>query len=184
MSNRDNLPIEWKRKLGNTCCNCGSQIDIQYHHIVPIAAGGNHILSNLVCICGTCHAKIHGNKRVENWKELHAAGIKKAQDNGVHFGKQPAEYEKIMASIAKHLTVFEGGDLTEDEIMELNNIKKTTFHKIRRMLYEELEQDNWAHDFPRPVRILKTPLYKNQILEARQLGISIKELQEKRLNKK
>ena len=63
MSNRDNLPIEWKRKLGNTCCNCGSQIDIQYHHIVPIAAGGNHILSNLVCICGICHTKIHGNKR-------------------------------------------------------------------------------------------------------------------------
>ena len=183
MSNRDNLPIEWKRKLGNTCCNCGSQIDIQYHHIVPIAVGGNHILSNLVCICGICHTKIHGNKRTENWKELQLAGIQKAKENGVHFGKQPANYESIMASIAQHLTVFEGGDLTEDEIIELNNIKPTTFHKVRRMLYEDLEKESWEHNFSKPKRILKTPLYKNQILEAREKGISIEELQNKRLNK-
>ena len=183
MSNRNNIPIEWKRKLGNTCCNCGNTEDIQYHHIVPLAAGGNHILSNLVCICGVCHTKIHGNKRAENWKELQLAGIKKAKENGIHFGKQPADYESIMASIAKHLTVFEGGDLTEDEIIELNNIKPTTFHKIRRMLYEELEKDEWKHNFPKPNRILKIPLYKNQILEARKKGISIEEFQNKRLNK-
>lgn len=183
MSNRSNIPIDWKRKLGNACCNCGNTEDIQYHHIVPIAMGGNHILSNLVCICGTCHTKIHGYKRAENWKELQLAGIQKAKENGVHFGKQPANYESVMASIAKHLTVFEGGDLTEKEIEEMNNIKPTTFHKIKKMLYEELEKEEWHHSFPRPNRILKTPLYEYQILEAREKRIPIKTLQEKRLNK-
>lgn len=185
MSNRDNLPIEWKRKLGNTCCNCGSTEDIQYHHIIPVGGDhiGNNILSNMCALCSKCHNYVEMIQREGRHSFLVKQGMKKAQENGIHIGKPAADYESIMASIAKHLTVFESGDLTEDEIIELNNIKPTTFHKVRRMLYEDLEKDEWKHNFSKPNRLLKIPLYKNQILEAREKGIPIEELQNKRLNK-
>ena len=34
--------------VGNICCNCGETDHIEYHHIVPLALGGNDIESNIV----------------------------------------------------------------------------------------------------------------------------------------
>lgn len=183
MSNRKSIPVEWKQKLGKQCWNCGSTEDIQYHHIVPLIEGGNDILSNMCCLCGICHSKIHKLNYKGNHNESIKKGIEKAKAKGIHCGKLPADYESIMSSIAKNLTVFENGELTEKEIEKLNNIKPTTFHKVKKMLYEELEKEEWNHSFPRPNRILKTPLYEYQILEAREKGISIKTIKEKRINK-
>ena len=49
-----------KKKLGGVCANCGSDKDIQYHHIVPILYGGTNNLSNIVPLCRFCHGKAHG----------------------------------------------------------------------------------------------------------------------------
>ena len=32
----------------------------EVHHILPLAEGGSHDESNLISLCKTCHAKIHG----------------------------------------------------------------------------------------------------------------------------
>lgn len=33
------------------------------HHIVPISKGGSHALSNLILLCGECHAKQHNHMK-------------------------------------------------------------------------------------------------------------------------
>ena len=47
---------------GTECVNCGSTKNIEYHHIVPLVAGGTNRYSNIVPLCGECHGKIHGLK--------------------------------------------------------------------------------------------------------------------------
>ena len=57
---------KWIRDiLPHRCANCGDTKALQYHHIVPLSCGGNEIPSNVVCLCGSCHSKIHfGDKNV------------------------------------------------------------------------------------------------------------------------
>ena len=48
-----------KEQLGETCVNCFSNKDIEYHHIVPLVNGGTNNLSNIVPLCSECHYKAH-----------------------------------------------------------------------------------------------------------------------------
>lgn len=34
----------------------------EVHHIIPLAEGGTHDESNLISLCKSCHAKIHGRR--------------------------------------------------------------------------------------------------------------------------
>ena len=59
---RNSVSPTMKREIrelyGNRCVNCGSETDIELHHIVPIAVGGNHIPSNIVPLCHACHKAV------------------------------------------------------------------------------------------------------------------------------
>ena len=51
------------------CANCGSEFNVQIHHIVPVSQGGGNKESNLVFLCRECHKKAHAY--VGGWvKEL------------------------------------------------------------------------------------------------------------------
>ena len=50
---------ELKRFFGGACLACGSTISLQWDHIVPIAKGGEHNLSNLQRLCRKCNEKKH-----------------------------------------------------------------------------------------------------------------------------
>ena len=50
------------KEKGVICCNCQSEKDIQYHHIVPISSGGFDVISNIAPLCSKCHALIHSKK--------------------------------------------------------------------------------------------------------------------------
>ena len=41
------------------CATCGTTIDIELHHIIPIEAGGTNDYFNLIYLCHTCHMKLH-----------------------------------------------------------------------------------------------------------------------------
>jgi len=43
----------------HACRNCRGPIGLHVHHIEPRAAGGSHAASNLILLCGTCHASVH-----------------------------------------------------------------------------------------------------------------------------
>lgn len=67
---RDHMTAHRQEIMNNTwnrCVNCGSDKDIEYHHIVPLANGGNHIFTNIAPLCHECHMKAHGKlQRVED----------------------------------------------------------------------------------------------------------------------
>jgi hypothetical protein len=62
-------PSDWEARRSKVverderCQNCGDEgveETLHIHHIVPIAAGGSHRLSNLAALCSTCHRATHG----------------------------------------------------------------------------------------------------------------------------
>lgn len=65
---RQSFREEMKEKLGCVCVNCGSNENIEYHHIVPLKNGGTNNLSNIVPMCRTCHFKSHDKKLFKNIK--------------------------------------------------------------------------------------------------------------------
>lgn len=51
-----------KHPLCELCEAAGRLVPAELvHHIVPTADGGTHEESNLMSLCASCHAKIHGN---------------------------------------------------------------------------------------------------------------------------
>jgi 5-methylcytosine-specific restriction endonuclease McrA len=44
-----------KRRDGWRCTECGSTVDLEVHHRIPLADGGTDRRSNLVTLCATCH---------------------------------------------------------------------------------------------------------------------------------
>lgn len=52
-----------KRKVAefwkNKCAICGNNDFLEFHHIIPVAAGGTDDYDNLILLCACCHAKVH-----------------------------------------------------------------------------------------------------------------------------
>lgn len=48
-----------KKTLGVKCLKCGSDQNIQWDHIVPLAKGGEHTVKNLQPLCGHCNYVKH-----------------------------------------------------------------------------------------------------------------------------
>ena len=65
---RDSFHEELEEKLGKVCCNCGSELDIEYHHVIPLALGGTNNITNIVPLCYVCHQIAHGSKNIRRLK--------------------------------------------------------------------------------------------------------------------
>lgn len=46
-----------KRRDGYECRKCGSEEDLEVHHIVPVSKGGTNSQANLITLCHRCHKK-------------------------------------------------------------------------------------------------------------------------------
>ncbi|WP_254862266.1 HNH endonuclease [Halovivax gelatinilyticus] len=44
----------------NTCVSCGSEDELQVHHIIPRSQGGKNETANLATLCADCHYYAHG----------------------------------------------------------------------------------------------------------------------------
>lgn len=149
---RSAIPAKVRAALPKCCCNCGSTENLHFHHIVPVIYGGRNIPSNIAVVCESCHSHIHYG---ENGEILSSTAIKKgvakAKERGVHFGKKPADYERIMQIIAENSTRFNPCSwMTENEVAELAGCGYSTLCKVKKMLIEDMNSDNWEHSFPKP----------------------------------
>ena len=50
----------WKRD-GGKCVNCGSEFELQYDHIIPVAKGGSSTIENIQILCKKCNYKKHAS---------------------------------------------------------------------------------------------------------------------------
>ena len=105
-----------KSLIGIVCCNCGSEEDLQYHHIIPLAIGGRDIISNMCYVCYKCHYKLHHDgkdSKVANYGELIKNGKAIAkQKEGFTEGRPPKKSKKQIMIILKDLSV-NGGSYSE-----------------------------------------------------------------------
>ena len=64
------------RECGSACVNCGSEENVEYHHIVPLVLGGTNNLRNIVPLCHRCHKAAHGSHHIQRYVENPNAGRK------------------------------------------------------------------------------------------------------------
>lgn len=119
-------PDEWsqlKQKAlerdNHECVNCGSQTQVEAHHIVPKENGGKDKLSNVASLCIDCHKKTHAMKVKNNAGSIDARHTSdsvvtpKTAIDGYHTVRHPL----TNAIISLHLLYGVG-------VGELCNIKK------------------------------------------------------------
>ena len=51
---------------GYACALCQSTKPFHVHHVTPRSQGGTNELSNLICLCFTCHSIVHGEYQLTN----------------------------------------------------------------------------------------------------------------------
>ena len=61
---------------GKVCVNCGSQENIEYHHVVPLSLGGTNKFTNIVPLCDKCHIASHRGRNIKNCKKKNKGGRK------------------------------------------------------------------------------------------------------------
>jgi uncharacterized protein YerC len=82
--------------MKDICFECGSNNQIEYHHVVPEVMGG----TKTIALCIICHSKVHG-KDLLKLRELARIGTQKARANGVVFGRKVGSKEPIEVWMAK-----------------------------------------------------------------------------------
>lgn len=65
-----------KDSLSDTCCNCGTKENIEYHHVVPLILGGMNNISNIVALCHKCHKAAHHGHHISHYADHGNAGRK------------------------------------------------------------------------------------------------------------
>lgn len=148
MDNRHVWTKREKKLIGLCCCNCGSLNDVEYHHIVPLALGGTDSITNMCCLCYSCHLKLHGMKKknpLVSRSEAVKAGMEKAKARGVQIGSKKgsrwiSKNEAPAKAIILQYNRGFGGKLTNEETMELAGISKNCFYKYKKELKEQLEK--------------------------------------------
>ena len=111
------------------CCACFSDKNLHHHHLIPRIKGGSDDQTNLITLCGSCHAKIHNLKDVwsAEHKELQRIGIKKALENGVVFGaKAKVSSEQIDLMRSKRAS----GVLIKDLMSEFSLSKASVYRLL------------------------------------------------------
>lgn len=179
MGNRQNITKAMKDALPKKCYNCGSTENLNYHHIVPLALGGNNVLTNIAVLCGKCHWAVHhGDMDGEyiHHGELVKAGIEKARTEGRKNGRKPADHSHVMELIAKYSTQFNNIDdtnyelHTETEIMDMAGVKPVCYAKCKNMLKEAMKSDVWPYEWEKPSICRNMPLYDRVIKKIRSNG--------------
>lgn len=134
-----------KQEKGDECCSCKSKEDIQYHHIVPLAAGGCDIISNIAPVCNNCHALIHSKTKM-----AHSSLVKQGIERARAEGKQIGQRKGIKLNTAKSIKSKEfilnnskdfNGHMEDKEIINALSIARNSFYKYKKELREEQSKE-------------------------------------------
>lgn len=120
-----------KSLIGRVCCNCGSEEDLQYHHIVPLALGGRDIISNMCCLCYDCHQLIHfGENKNINHSKATKVGQQMAYLNGKQIGRPVGNLDKLTDELREDIKLFiNDRSIKQVDLMNKHNISRNTLKK-------------------------------------------------------
>ena len=94
------------------CANCGTSSNVELHHIVPLAFGGNDIISNMIPLCHACHNATH-----------HAKSISKYTRKASNAGRPPKCDDEAAFSA---MDMWANGDIGERRCQELMRLSGKT----------------------------------------------------------
>ena len=114
-------------ELPQHCQNCNSTEDLEIHHIVPLAVGGNNTIGNLVRLCVPCHEKIHGGNTKR--RQLTQAGKEKARKNNPEW-REGRPKRKLTPQYMQAIELLK--DHTYKEVVGMTGISESTLQRIRR----------------------------------------------------
>jgi hypothetical protein len=137
---RNNLTKKEKVIIGLKCANCGSVDDLSYHHIIPLAIGGNDIPSNMVCLCHICHSKLHdilNEEKIEH-SALIKFGLMKARKNGKQLGRPKVTADNIPDIFYRHYLEYFNGDINISELARRCKISRPTIYKYISIVSDEM----------------------------------------------
>lgn len=118
----------------HSCCElCGDKRNLEVHHIIPVVCGGSDDVSNLVVVCGRCHARLTPKS------ELTKIGLRKSTKQlGRKQGDKLITKKSVdMKPIIKRLSKDFDGNLSDKLIMQQTGLARNTYYKYKReLLYE------------------------------------------------
>lgn len=117
----------------DVCFECGSDVNIQYHHVVPDSLGG----SQTIPLCSECHGKVHKRKFVDI-SFLVKEGLRKKKEQGVILGRRKGtkKTDKDMLENPKYKDVIKhlNEKHTIRDVSQMTNISINTVHKVYKIL--------------------------------------------------
>lgn len=57
---------EYAARKHQVCFFCGSNENLEHHHIIPVSEGGDNSYQNLISLCFSCHKKVHRMRSMEH----------------------------------------------------------------------------------------------------------------------
>lgn len=135
---RGNLTEKDKMEIGVQCCNCGSTQELEYHHVVPISLGGKNNNSNIVCLCYSCHQKIHyGENKHGLYSTVIKMGLDAAKKKGKKLGRPATGVPKEFIKEYNKFQSGEYGSISVVQFTKLQGIAVSTFYKYAGILKEQ-----------------------------------------------
>lgn len=120
------------------CCNCG-KVATQAHHIVPLANGGQDVITNIAWLCDCCHDKVHGLTRFDGTithSELIKQGLAKAKENGKSIGRPSLTIKNIPLSFKREYKklIQQQKRINITELAKKYNLTRVTIYKYIELL--------------------------------------------------
>lgn len=114
-SNRQSFKQTVVEEKGYRCVNCGSDENVELHHIVPIFLGGTNNISNIVPLCHACHAAAHNGQHMSNY-----------QDFSKCCGRPPKKPDEEVFPVLDRYAAGEIGTKKVKELLDLTSAMKIT----------------------------------------------------------
>lgn len=113
--------------IHNHCVACGTVGNLNQHHLIPRSLGGSDDESNLLTLCGSCHAKAHQVKADWRSSELTKKALQAKKDRGERTGHIP--YGKRLSADGVHLEDCQDEQSILSEIQRLRQ-SGMSFNKV------------------------------------------------------
>lgn len=117
------------RQLANyTCQICGGE-GIDAHHLIPVEQGGSDEQDNLICVCRSCHQKIHHNTLVfedGEWKYLPLPSRYKRKEDFI----ERRDYRREIAELKKYFHDFDHPEHIDLEMVHTLNALQRDFKTL------------------------------------------------------